>query len=65
MTATPFEPFFIVLADGRELNVTRPELVWMPVAGLLWFFRDDADASQSINPGTIVNVESRKGLKDL
>lgn len=58
LAAKPFEPFFIRLADGRQLNVTHLQMVWLPAPGMLWVYRSDARAGERITPLLIVSVES-------
>lgn len=33
LTAKPFKPFKIHVADGEVLNVSHPELMWIPPGG--------------------------------
>ncbi|MFN2507233.1 MAG: hypothetical protein ABR589_00485 [Chthoniobacterales bacterium] len=63
MHKVPFSPFRIHLADGRKLDVPHPEFVWLPKAGVFFYYHTDRGAGERINPLLIVSVESEDGAE--
>ena len=58
--ADPFQPFFVVLTDGRRLEVNSPDMVGLAAGrkGGLHFFVPKDDLIISVNPLLIASVES-------
>jgi hypothetical protein len=57
--ADPFRPFTVALADGRQFNITSPDMVWMPADGRggLHFFVPAKDTIVSVNLMLVTSVE--------
>jgi hypothetical protein len=59
----PFSPFTVHLAEGRTLRVPHPDFVWLPKAGVFFFFHDERGSSERINPLLIVSIDSENGAE--
>lgn len=59
MDARPFRPFTVALADGRRLDVTSPDMIWMPPDGRggLHSFLPEQDRIASVNPLLVTSME--------
>ena len=61
--ATPFEPFFLVLSDGRKLLVSKPEKIgWHPQGHRLTVYTrgDESDTLEISEVAEVQSGECRK-----
>ena len=49
LTAIPFEPFILQIADGRTLTVSSPDGLWVTPKGGLFFWHQEDDTMERIN----------------
>jgi len=60
--ATPFLPFLIRMADGREVNVRHPDFISMsPTGRILNVFYGPKDASIFVDVLLITSIEVQDG----
>jgi hypothetical protein len=59
----PFEPFEIVMVDGRVFHVPHPELIWVPPGRGTWVYVADpgSEAAHHISIERIETVRPREG----
>jgi hypothetical protein len=55
----PFRAFTVALADIRRLEVSSPDMIWMPAEGRggLHFFLPEQDRIVSVNVMLVTSVE--------
>ena len=58
--ASPFQGFFIALADGRRFTIGSPDMVWLAAGGRggLHIFVPDEDIIVTVNPMLVSSVEA-------
>lgn len=53
----PFEPFEIVMVDGRRFTVPHPEFIWVPPGRPTWtYVADNEGSAEHINTAVISSV---------
>ena len=64
LSAKPFEPFALQIADGRVLTVSSPDGLWVTPRGGLCYWHQEDDTMERINlllvtgvRGTLSHVE--------
>lgn len=50
----PFQPFTIVLVDGRSFDVPHPEFVWVPPGRGTWVYVADPESGSADHVNTAV-----------
>lgn len=59
-SAQPFEPFEIVLVDGRVFRVPHPEFIWVPPGRGTWVYVADSKAGGADHVNTVIISSLRK-----
>ena len=49
LSATPFEPFTLQMADGRTLVVNSPDGLWITPKSGLFFWHQEDDTMERVN----------------
>lgn len=59
----PFQPFEIILVDGRRFTVPHPEFVWVPPLRGTWVYVADVESGSAdhINTAVISSVRHLPG----
>lgn len=60
----PFDPFEIVLVDGRVFSVPHPEFIWIPPGRGICVYVADAEAGSADHINTAVISSIRKATKN-
>jgi hypothetical protein len=60
-THEPFEPFEIILVDGRTFVVKHPEFILVPPKNTWVYVTDDDGNTEHINTAVISSVRHVKG----
>lgn len=58
----PFEPFEILLVDGRAFVVPHPEFIWVPPGRGTWVYVADPSTGSAdhVNTGIISSIRKAK-----
>ena len=56
LSATPFEPFTLQMADGRTLVVNSPDGLWITPKSGLFFWHQKDDTMERVNLLLVVGV---------
>jgi hypothetical protein len=56
----PFDPFEIVLVDGRTFRVPHPEFIWIPPGRGTWVYVADPKTGSADHVNTVIISSIRK-----
>lgn len=56
----PFEPFDIVMVDGRIFHVPHPEFIWVPPGRGTWVYVADPESGAADHVNTVVISSIRR-----
>jgi hypothetical protein len=59
----PFEPFEIVMVDGRVFGVPHPEFIWIPPGNGTWVYVADPVSGSADHVNTVVISSVRASRK--
>lgn len=49
LTAMPFEPFILQIADGRTMTVNSPDGLWVTPKGGVFFWHQEDDTMERVD----------------